>query len=137
MELAPPCNKVHDAKLDNFICYGPYSSQELQNDTGSATSPPMSTINQHLNIKFLMYFKPLYSDTWCTFVMLKIRLKRKKNCTKLYLQFQTQRLSTIARLPGAVCRLRRNYSGGEKRAFIYTQFYQFLPILNSCKQFSK
>lgn len=78
MELAPPCNKVHGAKLDIFKGYGPYSSQELQNYTGSATPPPISTLNQHLDIKFLTYLKPLYSDTWHTFVMLKIRLKRQK-----------------------------------------------------------
>lgn len=78
MELAPSCNKVHDAKIDIFKCYGPYSSQESQNYIDSATSLPISTLNQHLDIKFLTYLKPLYSDTWCTFVMLKIRLERQE-----------------------------------------------------------
>lgn len=68
--------------------------------------------------------------------MSKIRLKTKKitnQKTKLYLQFQTQRLSTIAGLPGAVCRFRRNYSVGEKKKCIYIHIYEFLPILLSSK----
>lgn len=125
MELAPPCNKVHDAKSDNFICYGPYSSQELQNDTGSATSPPMSTINQHLNIKFLMYFKPLYSDTWCTFVMLKIRLKRKKTVPSCTYNFKHRDLVQLQGFLGRFADSEEIILGGRKGHLYIHSFISF------------
>lgn len=133
-------NWLHHAtrlQSQKFIkCQGPYSSQELQNYTGTATSPPISTatLNWHLDITFLIYLKTLYSDTWHKFVMSKIRLKKTKtSCTY---NFKHRDLVQLQGFLGRFADSEGIILGGAKKVHLYTRtlFYQFLPILNSSKQ---